>query len=149
MCPCMSVCTCVLGRQQTLFSEGSLAVGQLGYTWPEPGLSWSVVLGALSWSIKLGTGDLPIFCDKITCQGKMRTEQSLALKQFFPFKSEYAGNKSSLHCLREQPWPQAGVLTGSMQGTEPWTRDFGWPRSLLLFQRNGRASGIPPLLPRG
>uniref|UniRef100_A0A8C9NGR0 Dual specificity phosphatase 4 n=1 Tax=Serinus canaria TaxID=9135 RepID=A0A8C9NGR0_SERCA len=80
----------------------------------------------------------------------MRTEQSLASEQLFPFKSECAGNKSSLHCLREQPW--SGVLPGSMQGIETWSRDFGWPRSLLLvllLQGNGGASGIPPLLGQG
>uniref|UniRef100_A0A8C0USD8 Dual specificity phosphatase 4 n=1 Tax=Cyanistes caeruleus TaxID=156563 RepID=A0A8C0USD8_CYACU len=101
--------------------------------------------------VKMGTGDLPMFCDKMMCQGKMRTEQSLASEQLFPFKSEYAGNKSSLHCLREQPRPRSGVLASRKQGTDPWARDFGWPRSLLLvllLQGNGGAAGIPPLLPR-
>lgn len=92
-------------------------------------------------------GHLPVFCGDMMYQGKMRTEQSLASEQLFPFKSEYGGNESCVHCLREQPWPQSGDLAGSTQGT----RDFEWPRPLLLvllLQGNGGASGIPPSLPR-
>lgn len=140
-----------LGSSRHLSWRAVWLWGELGYTWPEPGLSWSVVLGALSWRVKLGMGDLPVFCDKMMCQGKMRISSlSLASEQLFPFKSEYAGNKSSLHCLREQTWPHSGVLAGGVQGTEPWTRDFGWPRSLLLvllLQGNGGAAGTSPLLP--
>lgn len=75
-----------LGGSRHLSLRAAWLWDQLGYTWPEPGLSWSIVSGALSWRVKLGKGDLPVFCDKMMYQGKMRSEQSLASEQLFPFK---------------------------------------------------------------
>ena len=59
-------------------------------------------------------GDPPVLCGRMMCLGKLGTEQSLAWEQLFPLKSEDAGNKSSPHHLREQPWPRSGVLAGSV-----------------------------------
>uniref|UniRef100_A0A8D0L0F6 Dual specificity phosphatase 4 n=2 Tax=Strigidae TaxID=30459 RepID=A0A8D0L0F6_STROC len=94
------------------------------FTGPGQGQGFPGLLFGDLWAGGSGWGDLPVLCGRMMCLG---TEQALAWEKLFPSKSENAGNKSSLHHLRERLGLGLGCWLAACRGLNPGPETLGSP----------------------